>query len=72
MGVVKYLTEKEFNAVLPKEVAEKFEIKKMEKRTSTKFHHPKFGLVDLSKLSIAKAEYLVSQKADFIELKKKA
>lgn len=67
----KHLTLAELNAVLPKSTAEKFEIVNMNKRTSTKFFHAKHGTIDLNTLTVAHAERLVNQKADFIQVKTK-
>lgn len=64
---VKHLTEVELNAALPKLTAEKFKVVNMSKRTSTRFFTAKFGLVDLSTLTVAAAESLIAKGADFIK-----
>lgn len=67
MATEKYLTLAELNAALPKSTAEKFKIVNMNKRTSTRFLHAKYGNIDLKTLKLEQAESLVKKGADFIE-----
>lgn len=71
MSKSKYLTIKDFNDALPKEVASLFKIKSLENKTSLVIVFHLYGKVDFSKLSIEKAQQLVDSKAYFIELKPK-
>jgi hypothetical protein len=71
MSKSKYLTIKDFNDALPKEVASLFKIKSLENKTSLIIVFHEFGKVDFSKLSIERAQQLVGNKAYFIELKPK-
>lgn len=61
------LGRKALNDLLPKEVAEKFEIL-MERRTSSTFI-VKEGKFDLTKITLAQCEALVAQKANWIRAK---
>ena len=71
MSKSKYLTIKDFNDALPKEVASLFKIKSLENKTSLIIVFHEFGKVDFSRLSIERAQQLVGNKAYFIELKPK-
>lgn len=65
-----YITLAQANKALPESTSASFEIVNFEKRTSTRFYSAKYGLVDLKKLSVARAKQLVALKAPFIKEKK--
>lgn len=66
MGEVKYLTDKDFNEVLPAEVKAVYKVKGMDKRTSTVLITAKFGKVDFANISLAKANHLVKTGFPFL------
>jgi hypothetical protein len=61
----------DLNKVLPAATSEKYKISNLEGRNSTRLFFAKFGTIDFTKLSVAKAALLVEQKAPFISEKKK-
>jgi len=62
----------DFNSLLLKEVAEKFEIRLNYPRLISKFSIGKFGVIDLKTLSLAHAQRLVNLGAEFIAPKTNA
>lgn len=63
------LTKKDFNAALPKETAEVFEVINLQNRNSLVVNFHKHGTVDFQTLSLKKAEHLEKQGAEFIQRK---
>jgi hypothetical protein len=67
MAKLAHLTDKDFNAALPAETKEKYAIKGMTKRSTLCIYSQKYGHIDFSKLSVARAAQLVKMGAPFIE-----
>jgi len=57
----KYLSVADFNKALPADVKAIVKVVDLEKQTSTRILFAKYGVVDFSKLSIAKANLLLAQ-----------
>lgn len=62
----------DFNSLLPKEIAEKFEIRLNYPRLISKFSIGRFGVIDLKTLSLKHAQSLVNLGAKFIAPKSNA
>jgi len=56
----------DFNKVLPKETAELYKIKGLEKNQSTRIVFDKIGLVDFATLKVEDAKNLIKKGATFI------
>jgi hypothetical protein len=59
-------TKPNFNSLLQKEVAEKFEIRLSYPKLTAKFRIGIYGEINLKTLSLAKAQHLVNLGAEFI------
>ena len=68
----KQASKPDFNSLLPKEVAEKFEIRLNYPRLISKFSIGRFGVIDLKTLSLKHAQRLVNLGAEFIAPKQNA
>ena len=66
----KHFSASDLNKSLPKATAEQYKIVNLQKRTSTKFFHAKYGVVNIKTLSVDRAAQLVKAGANFIEKKK--
>ena len=66
MAEAKYLTDKDFNEVLPADVKAVYKVKGMDKRTSTTLVSAKFGKVDFATISLPKANHLVNMGFPFL------
>jgi hypothetical protein len=62
----------DFNSLLPKEVAEKFEVRLNYPHLISKFSIGKYGEIDLKTLSLRRAQSLVNLGAKFIAPKSNA
>lgn len=71
MKEAKYLTDKDFNEVLPAEVKALYEVKGIGKRTTTTIVTAKHGKVDFATISLAKAKSLVAAEFPFLIERKK-
>ena len=65
-------TKPDFNSLLPREVAEKFEIRLNYPHLISKFSIGKYGEIDLKTLSLRRAQSLVNLGAEFIAPKQNA
>lgn len=61
----KHYSESELNKILPDNVSKKYKFIVIEKHSTTKFISPKYGLIDLNKITLQKVEHLVKLKCPY-------
>lgn len=63
----RHLTSADFNKALPKEVAEKYKVVNVGKRTTLAFYHTVFGKVNFRTMTIHRADQLYKMKFPYLE-----